>query len=211
MTAELTKRARCCFWKDFIYNTRTTWQPITTHVWPKGVHRWWNRQIMKGNRREALILIKEVFCCWWWFFFRAVVFCFDLKIAFVLPTVIGTDGVSRICCYNRAIFLQCCIRVQICVQRYFVSSIMLLWFGLNVEKMSIFLVCNKDICSPSGRCSMLSQLVMWLGNKIIAERIDLMAGLKTHIRKLYFTEDRSTGFVDSGFIFSHCLFCRKAA
>lgn len=23
MTAELTKRARCCFWKDFIYNTRT--------------------------------------------------------------------------------------------------------------------------------------------------------------------------------------------
>lgn len=99
------------------------------------------------------------------------------------------------------------------VSKGIVSSIILLWFGLNVEKMSIFLVCNKDICSPSGRCTMLSQLVMRLGNKIIAEWIDLMKGLKTHIRKLYFTEDRDTGkgFIDSGLIFPHCLLCRKAA
>lgn len=73
MTAELTKRARCCFWKDFIYNTRTAWQPITTHVWPKGVHHWWNGQIMRGNRSEALILTKEgsfvVVCCVVWGFF----------------------------------------------------------------------------------------------------------------------------------------------
>ena len=76
------------------------------------------------------------------------------------------------------------------VSKGIVSSIILLGLGLNVEKMSIFLVCNKDICSPSGRCTMLSQLVMRLGNKIIAEWIDLMKGLKTHIRKLYFTESK---------------------
>lgn len=122
MTTELTKWARCCFWKDFIYNTRTAWQPITTHVWPKGVHHGGNGQTMGGNRGEALILTKEggfaVVCCVGWLFFF-----FNLKITFVLPGDTGTDGASIIRCYNGLICLQCCVRVQIHVQMYRVFDV----------------------------------------------------------------------------------------
>lgn len=128
----------------------------------------------------------------WFFFFRVVVFCLIWKLhLFYLQSL------------AQMVFLEYAVTIEwfVCsvvfmfkfMSKGIVSSIMLLWFGVNVEKMSNFLVCNKDICSPSGRCSMLSQLVMWLGNKIIAEWIDLMTGLKTPIRKLYFTEDKGIG------------------
>lgn len=140
MTAELTNRARCCFWKDFIYNIRTAWQPITTHVWPKGVLvEWANNE--REQEQSPNPKLEGVFYCGLW--------CgrtfLNLKIEFVLPANTGTDGASIICCYNQLICLQCCIHVQIHVQTHWVFC-SAAHNGSNVEKMGISLVHNEGFC-----------------------------------------------------------------
>lgn len=162
MTAELTNRARCCFWKDFIYNIRTAWQPTTTHVWPKGVQRWWNGQIMRGNRSRALILTKEGF-------FYCGLWCGGGFFKFENWICSTCKHRHRWC--NR---FDCSVAFM---SKRIGSSVVLLRMGQMWRRWDSPWCIMKDFArSPSGRCSIcvlnsLPQLGMWLDNNCWMNRL----------------------------------------